>query len=125
MSILMNILWLVFGGFFVALGYMIGGALLCATIVGIPFGMQAINLGVASLAPFGKSVVRRRERGGFLALVFDVIWLLLFGWEIAIANAIGGLLLCITIVGIPFGVQLLKLVPVALVPFPSGLVDRR
>jgi uncharacterized membrane protein YccF (DUF307 family) len=117
MSVLLNIIWLLCGGLIAGLVYIIGGLLLCVTIVGIPFGMQAMRLGVAVFAPFGRHAVRDRMHQGFLALAFDVIWLVLFGWEIAVMHLVGGAVLCLTIVGIPFGVQLFKLVPVALFPF--------
>lgn len=121
MSLLGNIIWLIFGGFIAALGYILGGLLLCLTIVGIPFGLKAIQLGTASLTPFGKEVVEIDSSGGCLQLVFTVLWVLLFGWEIALAHLTGGLLLLITIVGIPFAKQHFKLIPVALFPFVYDL----
>lgn len=117
MSVLGNIIWLIFGGFLAGLGYFIGGALLCLTIVGIPFGMQAFQLGLATMAPFGKEVKANKRAGGFLSLIFDVLWLLVLGWEIALAHLIGGLILAVTIVGLPFAKQNFKLIPVALFPF--------
>ena len=117
MSCLGNIIWLIFGGFLAGLGYIFGGLLLCLTIIGIPFGVKSIQLGVATLAPFGKEVVEVNSRGGFLQLLFTIIWVILFGWEIAIAHLLGGLLLAITIIGIPFAKQHFKLIPVALFPF--------
>lgn len=120
MSFFGNIIWLIFGGFLAGLGYIFGGLLLCLTIVGIPFGLQSIRLGVATFAPFGKDVVEERSEGP-LQLLFDVIWILLFGWEIAIAHLTGGLLLFITIIGIPFARQHFKLIPVSLFPFRYAL----
>ena len=117
MSLLGNILWLIFGGFIAGMMYIIGGLLLCLTIVGIPFGLQSIRIGVANFTPFGKEIVEANRTGGCLGLVFDIIWILLFGWEIAIAHLISAGLLAITIVGIPFSLQHLKLIPVALFPF--------
>jgi uncharacterized membrane protein YccF (DUF307 family) len=117
MSIFGNIIWLIFGGFLAGLGYILGGLALCITIVGIPFGVQAIQLGVATLAPFGKEIKNSERAGGLLSLIFDVIWLLVVGWEIAVAHLIGGILLSITVVGLPFGMQHFKLIPVALFPF--------
>ena len=90
---------------------------MCITIVGIPFGMQAIQLGIATMAPFGKEVKTNERAGGLLRLVFDVIWLIVAGWGIAIAHLVGGLILAITIVGLPFAKQHFKLIPVALFPF--------
>lgn len=117
MSLIGNIIWLVFGGFFAGLGYILGGLLLCLTIIGIPFGLKSIRLGVATFAPFGKRVEQQDDSGGCLQLVFSILWVVLFGWEIAIAHLTGGLLLAITIVGIPFAKQHFKLIPVSLFPF--------
>jgi uncharacterized membrane protein YccF (DUF307 family) len=122
MSLLGNIIWLIFGGFLAGLGYILGGLVLCLTIVGIPFGLQAIQLGVATMAPFGKEVKTNERSGGLLSLVFDVIWLLIAGWEIAVAHLIGGAILAITIIGLPFAKQHFKLIPVALFPFNYELV---
>lgn len=121
MSFLGNLVWLIFGGFIAALGYIIGGLALCLTIVGIPFGLQSIRIGLATLAPFGKEVVVEEEREGGLALLFDLIWILLAGWEIALAHLTSALILAITIVGLPFAKQHLKLVPVAIFPFQRSL----
>lgn len=121
MSLLGNIVWLIFGGLISGLGYILGGIALCLTIVGIPFGLQAIRLGVATLAPFGKEVRPAPKAGGVLRLIFDVLWLVLFGWEIALAHAAHALILAITIIGIPFALQHLKLIPVALMPFTHEL----
>jgi uncharacterized membrane protein YccF (DUF307 family) len=117
MSLLGNIIWLVFGGLLTGLGYILGGLLLCLTIVGIPFGTRAINLGVATLAPFGKEIVEDEKPQGCLALIFNILWILLFGWELAIAHLVSAGVLAITIIGIPFAVQHLKLIPVAFLPF--------
>jgi uncharacterized membrane protein YccF (DUF307 family) len=121
MNFLGNLIWLIFGGFIAALGYIIGGLALCLTIVGIPFGLQSIRIGLATLAPFGKEVVVEEEREGGLALLFDLIWIVLAGWEIALAHLASALILAITIVGLPFARQHLKLVPVAIFPFQRSL----
>jgi uncharacterized membrane protein YccF (DUF307 family) len=121
MSTLGNIIWLIFGGFLAGLGYIIGGLLLCLTIVGIPFGLQAINLGMATFTPFGKEVVQQENAGGCLQVTFSIIWIVLFGWEIAIAHLFSAAILAITIVGIPFAKQHIKLIPVAFMPFAYKL----
>lgn len=121
MNIIGNLIWLIFGGLIAGLGYIFGGLLLCLTIIGFPFGVQSIKLGLATLAPFGKEVIVNERAEGFLALLFDLIWILLFGWEIAIAHLTAALILAITIVGLPFAQQHLKLVPVALLPFQREL----
>lgn len=120
MSLLGNLIWLIFGGLIAAAGYIIGGIVMCLTIVGIPFGLQSIKLGVATLAPFGKEVVVSKNEGP-VALLFDILWIILFGWEIAIAHLTAAVILGITIVGIPFAKQHLKLIPVAIFPFQRDL----
>ena len=121
MSLLGNIIWLIFGGLLSGLGYIIGGLVMCLTIVGIPFGVQSIKLGVATFAPFGKRRVETENAFGCLKLVFDVLWIVLFGWEIALIHLIHAGLLAITIVGIPFAAQHMKLIPVSLFPFGQEL----
>ncbi len=121
MSLVGNIIWLIFGGFIAGGGYILGGLALCVTIIGIPFGVKAIEFGFAVMLPFGKEVVSTSSEGGFLATVFNIIWLVVFGWEIALAHALFGLVLGITIVGIPFAIQHFKLIPVALLPFTYKL----
>ncbi len=121
MSILGNIIWLIFGGLLTGLGYILGGIALCLTIIGIPFGLQQIKLGFASFAPFGKKVVETGDAMSGLNLLFNIIWAVLFGWEIAVAHAVHGLILAITIIGLPFAKQHFKLIPVALLPFGYDL----
>lgn len=121
MSSLGNILWLIFGGFLATLGYFIGGLILCITIIGIPFGVQAFNLGKAVFMPFGKQVITKPGGQGCLPLFFGVLWFLLFGWEIALVHLIAGAILCVTVIGIPFGLQHFKLIPVALLPLTYSL----
>ncbi len=123
MSTLGNIIWLVFGGLIAALGYLIGGLLLCLTVVGIPFGLQSIKIGVATLAPFGKEVVEGQNANSALRVLFNLIWLILFGWEIAVAHLISALILTVTVVGIPFAKQHIKLIPLALFPFGRDLMN--
>ena len=111
-----NVLWLLLAGIWLALGYALAGIVLCITIIGIPFGVQAFKLAAFTLWPFGKTVVRSVE-GGCLEVGFNVVWLVLFGWVIFLAHLLSGVLLCITIIGIPFGVQAFKLSVFALWPF--------
>lgn len=121
MSTLGNLIWLIFGGLIAALGYIIAGLLLCVTIVGIPFGMQSVKIGIASLAPFGKEIVEGDNANSPLRVIFNLIWLVLFGWEIALAHLLSALVLFITIIGIPFAKQHIKLIPLALLPFGREL----
>lgn len=117
MSILGNIIWLIFGGLLAGLGYILGGIVLCLTIVGIPFGMQTIKIGLATFAPFGKEVRELDNANSVGRVIFNMIWILLFGWEIAIAHLVHGVILAITIIGLPFAKQHFKLIPLALLPF--------
>lgn len=117
MSLFGNIIWLIFGGLVSGIGYIVGGLAICLTIVGIPFGLQAIKLGVSTLTPFGKEIVELEDADSPLRLVFNAIWIMFFGWEIALSHLIHGLLLAITIIGLPFAKQHFKLLVIALLPF--------
>ena len=121
MSLIGNIIWLIFGGFFAGLGYILGGLALCITIIGLPLGLKAIGFGFTVMLPFGKSVQATDSSGGCLATVFNILWLVLFGWEIALVHLGFGIIFGITIIGIPFALQHFKLVPVALFPFSYKL----
>ena len=121
MSCFGNAIWLIFGGFISGMGYILGGLLTCLTIIGIPFGVQAMKLGVATMAPFGMEIHTTSESGGCLQTGFNVGWAIFFGWEIALAHVIHGLILAITIIGIPFAMQHFKLAPLALFPFGKEL----
>lgn len=122
MSCLGNLIWLLFGGFFAGLGYILGGLLLCLTIIGIPFGVQSIKLGVATFAPFGKAITETGDPGSGVNLLLNIVWVILFGWEITVVHLISAVFLAITIIGIPFAKQHIKLVPLALLPFGRNLV---
>ena len=121
MSLLGNILWLIFGGFLTGLGYIIGGIGLCLTIVGIPFGIQAMKLGVATFAPFGKELVEEPNANSIVRVIFNIIWIIFFGWGIAVAHLVSAAVLAITIIGIPFALQHIKLIPMALLPLGRSL----
>jgi len=116
MKTLGNIFWLIFGGLLTAILYFVAGVILCCTIIGIPFGTQLIKFGAFALMPFGHDV-SVRDNFGCLAVVFNVIWIFFGWWEIALIHACFGLLCCITIVGIPFGLQHFKIAGFALLPF--------
>jgi uncharacterized membrane protein YccF (DUF307 family) len=122
MSFLGNILWLIFGGFFTGLGYILAGLVLCLTVIGIPFGLQAMKLGLATMAPFGKDLVERPNANSSLRIIFNIVWLLVVGWEIAVAHLCSAIILAITIIGLPFAKQHVKLIPLALFPFGRDLV---
>ncbi len=117
MKFLGNILWLVLGGLLVALYYWIVGLLTCITIIGIPFGIQLIKMGTFALWPFGREVTSGPNDSGCLAILMNVIWILIGGIEIALLHLTFGVICCITIIGIPFGLQHFKMAFLALVPF--------
>ena len=116
-NLLGNIIWLIFGGFIAAMGYFIGGLLLCLTIVGIPFGLQCFKIGLFVLRPFGLQAVSSGGASGCLSLLLNIIWIICGGLATAIAHLTFGIILCLTIIGIPFGLQHFKLIEVSLMPF--------
>ncbi|NLR80956.1 YccF domain-containing protein [Chitinophaga eiseniae] len=117
MNLLGNILWLIFGGFVSFIQYMISGFLLCLTIIGIPFGIQCFKIGFFTLFPFGRHVREVPGQTGCLATIFNIIWIFIGGIWIALGHLFFGLLLCITIIGIPFGRQHFKLMSLSFTPF--------
>jgi uncharacterized membrane protein YccF (DUF307 family) len=116
-----NILWLLIVGWLSFLGWVVAGAILCITIIGIPFGIQCFKLGVFSLWPFGRSTVRR-PGVRVMGTVANVFWAIFFGIWLAIGYVVTGAILCITIIGIPFGIQAFKLAGLAVVPFGREIV---
>ncbi len=117
MNILGNIIWIVFGGLIIFMMYVISSILLCLTIIGIPFGIQTLKLSMLALVPFGKDVVNKPNEPGCLSTVMNIIWILIGGLWISITHFVFGLLLAITIIGIPFALQHFKLGMLALTPF--------
>lgn len=116
MGCLGNILWFIFGGFVSGLSWCLVGCLWCITIIGIPIGVQCFKFASLSFFPFGKEV---EYGGGTVSLLVNIIWLLVTGIPLALEQAAIGVLLCITIIGIPFGLQEFKLAKLALMPFGS------
>lgn len=117
MKLLGNILWFVLGGFLVSLYYFVVGVFFCITIIGIPFGLQLIKLAGFALWPFGHDIQSDTNDGGCLSIIMNVIWILVGGVEIAMIHLTFGAFLCLTIVGIPFGLQHFKMALLALIPF--------
>ncbi len=117
MSTIGNVIWFILGGFIVFLEYLIAGALLCITIVGIPFGLQAFKLAQLALWPFNKTVGTKASTPGCLSTLMNLIWLLIGGIWIAITHLVFALLLAITVIGIPWAQQHYKLALTALTPF--------
>jgi uncharacterized membrane protein YccF (DUF307 family) len=116
-----NIIWVVFGGFLVFLEYLVSSLLLMITIIGIPFGIQTLKLAMLALWPFGSEVTSKPESGGCLTILMNVIWILIGGIWICLTHLGLGVLFCITIVGIPFGMQHFKLAGLALTPFGKDI----
>ena len=121
MQLIGNVIWLICGGFLTCLGYLWGGFILCLTIIGLPFGLQVMKIGIAHLAPFGKTVVETGGNIPVISFVLNVIWFVFAGLWIALIELVFGLLLCITIIGIPFGLQHFKLMRLAIYPFGYDL----
>jgi uncharacterized membrane protein YccF (DUF307 family) len=119
MSLLLNILWLIFGGIFVSLGYIAGGIALCFTIIGIPWGVQCFKLAIFALFPFGQDtrMADRPASQDLINVILNIIWLIFGGIWVMLNHLFWGLVLCITIIGIPFGIQHFKMVKLALWPF--------
>lgn len=117
MSTLGNIVFFIFGGFLIFLGYLLGGIILCLTIIGIPFGLQCFKLAGGVIAPFGREVRETEPPGGSLSLIMNIIWIILPGLELAIMHLVLAALFALTIVGLPIASQHIKLLPLALLPF--------
>ncbi len=121
MKFLGNVLWIIFGGFLNALLWLLAGVLCCVTILGIPLGMQCFKFAKLTLSPFGKQIV---WGGGAVSTVANVIWILIFGLPMAIADAVLGISLCITVIGIPFGIQHFKFLKLDLLPFGAKIYKK-
>lgn len=122
MNFLGNLLWIILGGLFVSLYYAIMGLAFCITIIGIPFGIQLFKLAGFALCPFGRQVVPGANDGGCLSILMNIIWIIFGGIEIALAHVTLGIFFCLTIIGIPFGVQSFKMALLALTPFGKEIV---
>ena len=122
MKILGNIIWLVFGGLAICVEYVLAGLALCATIVGIPFGIQAIEIGILALWPFGQKIEYMNYAPGCLSTIMNFLWLIIGGVWIALTHLLFGLLLGITIIGIPWAKQHFKMMSLAITPFGRKLV---
>ena len=122
MNLIGNLIWLIFGGLAAALGYIVGGFVLCLTIVGIPWGLQCFKLASVVLWPFGKTIIPKKGGEGCLSLLCNIIWLLCGGLYTAIVHLLFAAIFYITIIGIPFGRQHLKLMELSLLPFSRNVV---
>ena len=117
MNFILNIIWLIFGGFISAVGYFISSLLMMVTIIGIPFGLQTMKLALVALWPFGTDIHSDGWPSGCLAGIMNVIWWILGGFVIALNHLCWGVFFCITVIGVPFGLENFKLMMLALFPF--------
>ena len=122
MRVILNIIWLIFGGLWLALGYFFAGLLLCILIVTIPFGIASFRIGVYALWPFGKTVVDK-PTSGVASVVGNVIWLIVAGVWLAIGHIVSAFAMAITIIGIPLAIANLKMIPISLMPLGKDIVD--
>lgn len=121
MHTLLNIIWVVFGGLMIALEYAVSSILMMITIIGIPFGLQSMKLAMVALWPFGTDITSTGWPNGCLAGIMNIIWWIVGGIGIALTHLVWGIVFCITIVGIPFGLQHFKLMHLALFPFGKAI----
>ena len=124
MNLLLNIVWLIFGGFIVVVAYLLGAIILCLTIIGIPFGVQCFKLAGLAIAPFGREVREKEPPGGCVAVVMNILWIILPGLELALFHLFMALLFAITIIGLPLAAQHLKMTRLALIPFGFEVRDQ-
>lgn len=117
-----NIFWLILGGILIAFLYYIVALLMCLTIIGIPFGIQLFKLGTYAMWPFGHQLVDRPNEPGCVSIVMNLIWILTGWWEIALLHVLCGLLFCITIVGIPLGMQHFRMALASIFPFGKEIL---
>ena len=123
MKFIGNLIWLIMGGLLTAVMYWIAGIVMCITIIGIPFGIQLVKIGTLSLWPFGHDLTPiAGSESSCLQIVFNVLWIALGWWEIALTHLTFGLILCCTIVGIPWGIQHFKLAMASIIPFGKEVV---
>ena len=122
MRLLLNLIWLVFGGFWLALGYAVVALVMFILIITIPFGIASARMALFCLWPFGRTLVRRPDAGTG-SLIGNIIWFVLAGWWLSLGHLISGIAMCLTIIGIPLGLANFKLIPVSLTPFGRDIVD--
>jgi uncharacterized membrane protein YccF (DUF307 family) len=120
--LLLNIIWFLFAGLWMALGYVVAALICFVFIVTIPFGVAALRIAAFALWPFGKVVVPKPGAGAG-SLVLNLIWIVICGWWLALMHLVSGIVLCLTVIGIPLGLANFKLIPVSLVPFGKDIVS--
>jgi uncharacterized membrane protein YccF (DUF307 family) len=122
MRLILNIIWFLLAGVWMFLGYLVAAVICFILIITIPFGIASLRIGVFALWPFGKTVVKRAD-AGVASGIGNVLWFVLCGWWLAIGHLVTGILLCITLIGIPLGLANFKLIPVSLLPFGREIVS--
>jgi uncharacterized membrane protein YccF (DUF307 family) len=122
---ILNLIWLVFAGFWLALAYIFAAVIMAITIVGLPFAAQALKLAGYALWPFGRTLIPSQARSRALSGLGNVLWFILAGWWLALSHLITGCLLCLTVIGIPLGVADFKMAGAALAPFGKEVVRLR
>jgi uncharacterized membrane protein YccF (DUF307 family) len=120
--VLLNVIWLVFGGLWLALAYAVVAVVMFILIITIPFGIASARIALFCLWPFGRTLIRRDDAGAG-SLIGNVIWFVLAGWWLALGHLVSGVLMCLTIIGIPLGLANFKLIPVSLTPLGREIVD--
>ena len=121
MRLILNLIWLILCGWWMALLYFLAGIIAFILIITIPFGIAAFRIGSYALWPFGRSVVRH-PRAGVASLIGNIIWVILLGWELALGHLFSGIALCLTIIGIPLGLANFKIIPITLLPLGVQIV---
>ena len=124
MRTILNIIWLILSGFWLFLGYMLAGLILCILIVTIPWGIASFRIAGYALWPFGRTVVQKSTSGTW-AFLGNVIWVILAGWWLALLHVLSGIALCLTIIGIPMAIADFKMIPVSLAPLGKEIVPTR
>jgi len=122
MRFILNIIWFIFGGLWLAIGYAIAGLIAFILIITIPFGIAAFRIAGFALWPFGRTVVRRAD-AGVGSGIGNILWFLLFGWWLTLLHLITGIVQCITIIGIPLGLANFKMIPISLMPLGREIVS--
>ncbi|MFF3764506.1 YccF domain-containing protein [Streptomyces sp. NPDC001922] len=121
MKTILNLIWLVLSGFWLAVGYVVAGVICCILIITIPFGIAAFRIAGYALWPFGRTTVDRRDAGAG-SVIGNIIWIVFAGWWLALTHLFTGLALCVTIIGIPLGIANFKLIPISLMPLGREIV---
>lgn len=122
MRVVLNVIWLILCGFWMFLGYVAAGIICCILIITIPFGIASFRIGLFALWPFGRTIVRRDDAGA-ASVIGNVLWIVVAGWWLALGHLVTGVLLCISIIGIPLGLANFKLIPISLTPLGREIVD--